>query len=93
MSFKLGENEKLALMLFKSRSLWHILEWKTCLDPKSKDLIDVQMIENTKKFITRIVQKRSFEKQFKTMTSNEKKKKNTLKRKSSLQIGSIFCWR
>ena len=67
MSFKLGENEKLALMLFKSRSLWHILEWKTCLDPKSKDLIDVQMIENTKKFIIRIVQKRSFEKQWQAM--------------------------
>ena len=78
MSFKLGENEKLALMLFKSRPLWQILEWKTCLDPTSKDLIDVQMIENTKKFIIRIVQKRSFEKQFKIMTSNEKKKRKRI---------------
>ena len=78
MSFKLGENEKLALMLFKSRPLWQILEWKTCLDPKSKDLIDVQMIQNTKKFIIRIVQKRSFEKQFKIMTSNEKKKRKRI---------------
>ena len=46
------------VMLFTSKLLPKILEGKPCLDSKSNDLIDVQMVEEAKKFIIRMVQKR-----------------------------------
>ena len=46
------------VMLFVSKLLSKILEGKPCLDSKSNDLIDEQMMEEAKKFIIRMVQKR-----------------------------------
>ena len=60
------------VMLFKSKLLSKISEGRTCLDSKSNDLIDVQMMEEAKKFIIRMVQKRSFGTEVKTMRSNGK---------------------
>ena len=55
------------MMLFKSKLLSKISEGKTCLNSKSNDLIDVQMIEEVKKHIIRMVQRRSFGTEVKTM--------------------------
>ena len=60
------------VMLFTSKLLPKILEGKPCLDSKSNDLIDVQMMEEAKKFIIRMVRKKSFRTEVKTMTNNEK---------------------
>ena len=40
------------VMLFKSKLLPKISEGKTCLNSESNGLIDVQMIEETKKFLS-----------------------------------------
>ena len=70
------------VMLFKSELLSKVSEGKTCLDSKSNDMIDVQMMEEVKKFIIRMVQKRSFGTEVKTMRSNGKKQ--YIKRESPL---------
>ena len=68
--------------LFKSKLLSKISEGKTCLNSKSNDLIDLQMIEEAKKHITRMVQRRSFGTEVKTMNNNGKNQ--YIKRESSL---------
>ena len=55
------------VMLFKSKLLSKISEGKTCLNSKSNDLIDVQMMEEVKKHIIRMVQRRSFGTEVKIM--------------------------
>ena len=68
------------VMLFKSKLLSNISEGKTCLNSESNGLIDVQMMEEDKKLIIRMVQMRSFRTEIKTIRSNEKI--NTLKEKA-----------
>ena len=68
------------VMLFKSKLLSNISEGKTCLNSESNGLIDVQMMEEDKKLIIRMVQMRSFRTEIKTMRSNGKI--NTLKEKA-----------
>ena len=76
------------VMLFKSKLLSKISEGKICLDSKSNDLIDVQMMEEAKKFIIRMVQKRSFGTEVKTMRSNGKNP--YIKRESPLYMLDPF---
>ena len=61
-------------MVGQKQDILSILESRvTCLDSKSNDLIDVQIMEDVKMFIIRMVQKRSFGTEVKIMRSNGKK--------------------
>ena len=68
--------------LFKSKLSSKISEGKTCLNSKTNDLIDVQMMEEAKKLIISMVQRRSFGTDVKTMRSNGKNQ--YIKRESPL---------
>ena len=70
------------VMLFKSKLLSKISEGKTCLNSESNGLIDVQMLEEAKKLIIRMVQRRSFRTEIKTIRSNGKNQ--YIKRESPL---------
>ena len=70
------------VMLFKSKLLSKISDRKTYLDSKNNNLIDVQMMEETKMFIIKIIEKRSFGTEVKTMRSNGKNQ--YIKRESPL---------
>ena len=59
-------------MLLKSKLLSKISEGKTCLNSKSNGFIDVQMTEEAKKLIIRMVQSRSSGTGIKTMRSHGK---------------------
>ena len=60
------------VMLFKSKLLSKISEGRTCLNFENNGLIDVQMMEEAKMFITRMVQRRSFRTEIETIRSNGK---------------------
>ena len=61
-------------MVGQKQDILSILESRvTCLDSKSNDLIDAQIMEDVKMFIIRMVQKRSFGTEVKTTRSNGKK--------------------
>ena len=70
------------VMFFKSKLLSKISEGKTSLNSKSNDLKDVQMMEEAKKLIIRMVQSGSFGTEIKTMRSN--RKNQCIKRESPL---------
>ena len=70
------------VMLFKSKLLSKISEGKTCLNSESNGLIDVQMLEEAKKLIIRMVPRRSFRTEIKTIRSNGKNQ--YIKRESPL---------
>ena len=61
------------VMLLKSKLLSKISETKTCLNSKSNDLIDVHMMEEIKNLIIRMVQRRSFLSDVKTIERQWKK--------------------
>ena len=54
-------------MLLKSKLLSKISERKTCLNSKSNDLIDVQMMEEIKNLIIKMVERKSFVSDVKTI--------------------------
>ena len=70
------------VMLFKSKLLSKISEGKTCLNSERNGLIDVQMIEEAKKLIIRMVQRRSFRTEIEIINSNGKNQ--YIKRESPL---------
>ena len=70
------------VMLFKSKLLSKISEGKTCLNSESSGLIDVQMLEEAKKLIIRMVHRRSFRTEIETIRSNGKNQ--YIKRESPL---------
>ena len=70
------------VMLFKSKLLSKISEGKTCLNSESNGLTDVQMIEEAKKLIIRMVPRRSFRTEIEIINSNGKNQ--YIKRESPL---------
>ena len=60
-------------MLLKSKLLSKISERKTCLNSKSNDLIDVQMMEEIKNLIIKMVERKSFVSDVKTIEGKWKK--------------------
>ena len=60
-------------MLLKSKLLSKISERKTCLNSKSNDLIDVQMMEEIKNLIIKMVERKSFVSDVKTIEEKWKK--------------------
>ena len=61
------------MMLLKSKLLSKISERKTCLNSKSNDLIDVQMMEEIKNLIIKMVERKSFVSDVKTIEEKWKK--------------------
>ena len=61
------------VMLLKSKLLSKISERKTCLNSKSNDLIDVQMMEEIKNLIIKMVERKSFVSDVKTIEEKWKK--------------------
>ena len=59
-------------MLLKSKLLPNISEEETCVNSKTNGLIDVQMMEEAKKLIIRMVQRRSFGTEIENMRRNGK---------------------
>ena len=70
------------VMLFKSKLLSKISERKTYLNSGRNGLIDVQMMEQAKRLIIRMVQRRSFRTEIETIRSNGKNQ--YIKRESPL---------
>ena len=70
------------VMLFKSKLLSKISEGKTYLNSERNGLIDVQMMEQAKRLIIRMVQRRSFRTEIETIRSNGKNQ--YIKRESPL---------
>ena len=70
------------VMLFKSKLLSKISERKTYLNSERNGLIDVQMMEQAKRLIIRMVQRRSFRTEIETIRSNGKNQ--YIKRESPL---------
>ena len=68
------------VMLFKSKLLSKISEGKTCLNSESNGLIDVQMIEEVKKFLSEWFKGDQSEQKSKPLETMEKI--NTLKEKA-----------
>ena len=60
------------VMLLKSKLLPNISEGKTCVNSKTNGLIDVQMMEEAKKLIIRMVQRRSFGTEIENIRRNGK---------------------
>ena len=69
-------------MLFKSKLLSKISERKTYLNSERNGLVDVQMMEQAKRLIIRMVQRRSFRTGIETIRSNGKNQ--YIKRESPL---------
>ena len=80
----MGENEKSACIsdIIQIKAIVKDSEGKTCLNSKSNNLIDVQMMEEAKQHNIRMVRRRSFGTEVKTMKSNGKNQ--YIKRESPL---------